>query len=52
MHILWDCADHGWENVWKKNVITSSEPVILDVVATQSVDMSEYDLLASRKAGA
>lgn len=51
IQLLCDCVDHGWENVWKKNVVTSIEPVIMDVVAAQPVDLSEYDLLTSRKAG-
>ena len=52
IQLLWDCTDYGWENVWKRNVVTTTEPVIIDVVTSQCVDLGEYDLLASRKVGA
>lgn len=53
MQVLRDCADHGWENVWKKNILTTTtEPIITDVVAVSPVNLSKYDLLASRKVGA
>ncbi|NLZ73744.1 MAG: IS21 family transposase [Bacteroidales bacterium] len=52
MQLLWDCVDQGWENVWKNNVFTTEKPIVTDVVAVSPVNLSKYDLLASRKVGA
>jgi hypothetical protein len=51
MQLLWDCVEHGWENVWKNKVVGIETPVITDVVAVSPVNLSKYDLLAGRKAG-
>ena len=51
MQLLWDCVEHGWENVWKNKVVGIKTPVITDVVAVSPVNLSKYDLLAGRKAG-
>ena len=53
MQLLRDCVEHGWENVWKKNINTIIiEPIITDIVTVSSVNLSKYDLLTHRKVGA
>lgn len=52
MQLLWDCVDHGWENVWKNNVAITQEPIIDDIVPLSPVNLEKYDLLTGRRAGA
>lgn len=52
MQLLWDCVEHGWENVWKNNIFTTENPSVTDVVAVSTVNLSKYDVLARRRVGA
>lgn len=52
MQLLWDCVEHGWENVWKNNVVANEKPTITDIVVVSPVNLGKYDLLAGRKVGA
>lgn len=49
MSTLYQCVEHGWQNVWNNSINVSERSLIDDTVSVKRTDLSNYDKLFSQK---
>ena len=52
MNLLWECAEHGWKDVWQNNITQATLPIVPHQIEVDSVNLSKYDDLVTNNRSA